>query len=273
MAANSPQRFTRQRCHASGIEAVAADTARHFGRHTHEQYGIGLMERGAQKSASGRGLCEAQAGDLIMVNPAEVHDGMPLGDGGRAWRMLYLEPSVVAGLTADMEAAHPAAAFEFHQPAVRDPRLARRFRTLYQRMTGSGAAAGTLGLDEALLQLLGGMLQRPAPVPCAPAAIARARTMMDDDPGAPLTLATLAREAGLSRYQFLRAFARTTGMTPHAYLVQRRLHHARRLIGAGLPLAQAAADSGFADQSHMTRLFVHSFGMAPGAYAGAGSRG
>jgi AraC-like DNA-binding protein len=114
------------------------------------------------------------------------------------------------------------------------------------------------------------MLQRPAPVPGTPVALARARALMDDDPGAPLTLATLAAEAGLSRYQFLRAFARATGMTPHAYLVQRRLHHARRLIGAGLPLAQAAADSGFADQSHMTRLFVHSFGMAPGAYAAQG---
>lgn len=101
MVSTTDGHFSWLRCRTAGVEAVAADTARHFGRHAHEQYGIGLIERGAQKSASGRGLYEAGAGDLIMVNPGELHDGMPLGDGGRAWRMLYLEPSVVAGLMAE----------------------------------------------------------------------------------------------------------------------------------------------------------------------------
>ena len=156
MVSTTDGHFSWLRCRTAGVEAVAADTARHFGRHAHEQYGIGLIERGAQKSASGRGLYEAGAGDLIMVNPGELHDGMPLGDGGRAWRMLYLEPSVVAGLMADMDGAWPATGFEFRQPAVRDPRLAACFQALYRRMTGSGEATDALDLDEALLQLLGG---------------------------------------------------------------------------------------------------------------------
>ena len=128
MVSTTDGHFSWLRCRTAGVEAVAADTARRFGRHAHEQYGIGLIERGAQKSASGRGLYEAGAGDLIMVNPGELHDGMPLGDGGRAWRMLYLEPSVVAGLMADMDGAGPATGFEFRQPAVRDPRLAACFQ-------------------------------------------------------------------------------------------------------------------------------------------------
>ena len=90
-----------------------------------------------------------------------------------------------------------------------------------------------------------------------------------DDPVAAPTLAVLAQTAGLSRYQFLRGFARATGLTPHAYLMQRRLHRARQLIARGARLAEAAAVSGFADQSHMTRLFVRSFGMGPGTYAKA----
>lgn len=271
MTARQNPRFNWLRCHASGIEAVAADTAQRFGRHTHDQYGVGLIVRGAQRSASGRGMYEAGAGDLIMVNPGEVHDGAPIGDGGRAWRMLYLEPSVIAALATELRDGRGAPSFEFHHPALRDPQLAARFRTLYRQVTDTrtGSAEDRLGIEQALLHWLGGMLHRRVPVPSAPAAIASARAMMDDDPGAPLTLAALAGEAGLSRYQFLRAFARATGMTPHAYLVQRRLQRARRLIAGGLPLAQAAADSGFADQSHMTRLFVRSFGMAPGFYARA----
>jgi AraC-like DNA-binding protein len=58
-------------------------------------------------------------------------------------------------------------------------------------------------------------------------------------------------------------------MTPHAYLMQVRADRARRLIAGGTPLAEAAAGSGFADQSHMTRLFIRAYGITPGAYAAA----
>ena len=77
--------------------------------------------------------------------------------------------------------------------------------------------------------------------------------------------------SGLDRFQVLRSFARATGMTPHAYLVQRRIDLVRRLIASGQPLAQAAVASGFADQSHMTRIFVRKYGISPGAYARATS--
>lgn len=73
----------------------------------------------------------------------------------------------------------------------------------------------------------------------------------------------------MSRFQLLRGFAAATGLTPHAYLMQRRLHLARCLIQTGVPLAQAAAEAGFADQSHMTRLFSRCYGVTPAAYARA----
>jgi hypothetical protein len=52
-----------------GVEAVVAETSHSFAKHTHEQFGIGLISSGAQKSLSGRGMVEAGAGDLISVNP------------------------------------------------------------------------------------------------------------------------------------------------------------------------------------------------------------
>lgn len=264
------KQFSLLRCRRAGIEAVAADTALVFGRHTHEQFGIGLIERGAQKSASGRGVVEASAGDIITVNPGEVHDGAPIGDGGRSWRMLYLTPTLVAELTADIAEGWTASAVEFTQPTVSDKRMAGGFRKLFQAMTAGDAAPDGLEADETLLLFLADLLQtRTGEARLVPAGIASARALIDDDPVAALTLAALAHEAGLSRYQFLRAFARATGLTPHAYLMQRRIHRARQLIGRGMRLADAAADSGFSDQSHMTRLFVRSFGMAPGTYAKA----
>jgi len=81
--------------------------------------------------------------------------------------------------------------------------------------------------------------------------------------------ADLAAVSGLSRFQLVRQFARATGLTPHAYLIQRRIDMARALLARGSTLVDAAAASGFADQSHMTRLFIRAYGITPGAYAAA----
>src|SRR6185437_16758044 len=116
--------FTLLHSRIRGVEAVEADTAFAFGRHTHEQFGVGLIHRGAQKSASGRGPVEAGPGDLITVNPGEVHDGAPIGDQGRGWRMLYLDPAIIASAIADISEGRIGVAIEFSHPAIRDARLA-----------------------------------------------------------------------------------------------------------------------------------------------------
>ena len=210
-------------------------------------------------------MVEAGAGDLITVNPGEVHDGMPIGDEARTWSILYLQPELVADAAADVfeDCRHA----EIVHPVMADPLLARRFGVLFRRLTSRSepGLAGEAGLLDLVAKVL---CERPMPVVAA-ADIRHARGMIDDDPAAGHTLAALAREAGLSRFQLLRAFEKTTGLTAHAYIVQRRVDLARRLIAEGVSLAGAAAGSGFADQSHMTRVFVSKYGISPGTFANA----
>ncbi|MDO3431604.1 AraC family transcriptional regulator [Rhizobium sp. CBN3] len=257
--------FRMLRSALTGVEAVEAETPHSFARHTHEQFGIGLVSSGAQKSLSGRGVVEAEAGDIITVNPNEVHDGAPIGER-RSWRILYFDPEIVTGLSQEIGARRS----EISHPVIRDAAIGSRFETLFRAVTAS--AADALLCEELLLQLVadvmregGGREERP-PVP---ASIRAARDLLDDDPLAAVSLADLSRESGLSRFQLLRGFAKATGLTPHAYLVQARIHIARRLIAEGTPLAEAAFASGFADQSHMTRVFVRKYGLSPRLYAGA----
>lgn len=261
--------FSMQRCAMRGVEAVAADSGHTFPRHTHGQFGIGIIDRGAQKSFSGRGMVEAGAGDVITVNPHEVHDGTPIGDAGRAWRMLYLNPDVVAELAHDLHSGRHSSA-EFNRPVIRDANLARSVRLLFAQMTVPAAQSDALLREQLLLCVLADALHACSrPADDAPDAIRLARTRIDDDPAAAVSLLDLAHETGLSRFQVLRSFARVTGLTPHAYQVQRRVALARRLIGQGLPLADVAAACGFADQSHMTRQFVRKYGVSPGMVAAA----
>ncbi|MBX5194862.1 AraC family transcriptional regulator [Rhizobium sp. NZLR10] len=260
--------FRMLRSALAGVEAVEAETHHSFSRHTHEQFGIGLISAGAQSSLSGRGVVEAEAGDIITVNPNEVHDGAPIGQR-RSWRILYFDPEIVAGLAREIGDGG-AGRSEIPHPVIRNRAIAARFEVLFRAVTGGGVADALLR-EQLLLQLVADVMRERGgsdEQPPVPASIRAARDLIDDDPLAAVSLTDLSRESGLSRFQVLRGFAKATGLTPHAYLVQARIHLARRLIAQGTPLAEAAFASGFADQSHMTRVFVRKYGLSPGLYAG-----
>ncbi|MDB4963073.1 MAG: AraC family transcriptional regulator [Myxococcales bacterium] len=71
---------------------------------------------------------------------------------------------------------------------------------------------------------------------------------------------------GLSPAHFTREFKRATGTSPHAYIMQRRLARAWRLLVAGKALADVASQSGFCDQAHLSRLFKIRYGVTPGVF-------
>ena len=76
----------------------------------------------------------------------------------------------------------------------------------------------------------------------------------------------IAAGLGRSREGFSRLVRRELGVAPHAFRLLARLNLARQLLRAGEPIAAAAADVGFSDQSHLTRLFRGTFGTTPGVY-------
>ncbi|WP_244424642.1 AraC family transcriptional regulator [Methylobacterium nodulans] len=251
----------------TGIEAVALASRRHFPRHAHDHFGIGVMRFGAHRSWSGIGPVEAGAGDVITVNPGEMHDGHPVDDRGRGWTMLYLDPGLMAREMRD-ETPGP---FEITRPAVSDPGLADSLTRLFAGMIAP--KPDLLALEERLLRTLMLLLRRYAnrfpPVREASPPVARALRRLNEAPEIPVTLGELAALSGVSRFQLLRGFSREVGTTPHSYLIQRRVRLARQLLAAGQRPAEAAIAAGFADQSHMTRAFVRQFGVTPARYRSA----
>jgi AraC-like DNA-binding protein len=96
-----------------------------------------------------------------------------------------------------------------------------------------------------------------------------ARERIDSAPEEPVSLAELAALSSVSRFQLLRGFSREVGITPHAYVVQRRVLLAQEFLAEGQTPAQTAALAGFSDQSHMTRAFVRQVGVTPACYRAA----
>ncbi|WP_116140076.1 AraC family transcriptional regulator [Trinickia diaoshuihuensis] len=95
----------------------------------------------------------------------------------------------------------------------------------------------------------------------------RAKELLLSRPSEGMTLADIASECNLSRAYFIRAFAKSTGRTPHQWLLERRAEQARDLLErSDLALSEVAHACGFADQSHMSRVFSKTLGMTPGAW-------
>jgi AraC-like DNA-binding protein len=252
-----------------GVEAMEATTARSYPRHTHDQFGLGLVMDGRHASWSGVGQVEAGPGDFICVNPGEVHDGRGVAGCHRSWRILYFEPRLVAAIREDID-ERPSSAFEFVAPVFSQPELRGRFDGAYAMIAAPGSGRAHIEAETRLLHLFAGLRVEPVRhavrrASCTPQ-IRRTKQLIDESPELPWSLAELARSAGLSRYQLIRGFARVLGLTPHSYIVQRRLELAKRLLHAGRSLAEVAMAAGFSDQSHLTRKFARQFGITPHEY-------
>lgn len=85
--------------------------------------------------------------------------------------------------------------------------------------------------------------------------------------GQDLTLEALAQQAGFSSYHFARLFRQTMGESPHQFVLRQRVERAQHLLKkTNAPLAHIALESGFANQSHLTRIFKRYLGLTPRGY-------
>ncbi|TPN33650.1 helix-turn-helix transcriptional regulator [Mesorhizobium sp. B2-3-3] len=84
--------------------------------------------------------------------------------------------------------------------------------------------------------------------------------------GEPFSIVELATACELSRSYFIKAFKESFGRTPHRWLTEYRIARVKDLLGFDMPIAEIAIACGFADQSHMTRVFTDIVGVSPGRF-------
>jgi len=172
--------------------------------------------------------------------------------------------------TSEYEAVTRGAVLSADVPVLTTPAVDLRHRALVAR---SHAGAEPDELAERAVVLVGSVLAGllpdaiaagfPAPMP-ARRLVDDVRQVLSEDPGAPLQ--ELAGAAGLSSYHVSRVFRRTTGVTISAFRSRLRVRRAlEQLAGGQRDLARLAAETGFADQAHLTRSVRRETGSTPAA--------
>ena len=209
------------------------------------------------------------AGSLLLGNPNQYFEcGHEHGEGDRCLSFYY-EPEHFESIASNAGFAAANARF----PTLRLPAL-RELSPVFAR----GCAALSRGdsspefWEELSLQVAGQVLDlcadvpagRYAPPPSAVARVTRVLRAILHGFDTNLDLGTLAQEAGLSRFHFLRTFERITGLTPHQYLIRLRLREAAaQLASEPAKIVDVALGCGFGDVSNFNRAFRAEFGQNP----------
>lgn len=256
---------------AGGLDCLSATFHTHaYAPHTHDTFVIGVIEAGCETYRLAGVRQRAPAGRLCFVNPGVVHDGEPEG-GFYSYRMTYPSVALMRAVAEDLAERRMPQGLSFPEPVVDDPATVATFLAAHRGLESGG---GALVTDSALWHAYGLALRRHGGVVARAdgqtlresAPVARARDFLDAHFGEDVDLARLASVAGLPRTRLIRAFRQETGLTPHAFLTDRRVREAARRLAAGMAPADVAAACGFCDQSHLNRAFKARIGVPPGAF-------
>lgn len=248
---------------APGIDRAEVRLSRYaFAAHRHGTYAIGVTTAGVQtfRYRGERRVC--LPGQLHVLHPDEAHDGAAGTDDGFSYRILYIEPELVRD-------ALDGRALPFVADPVRQPNeVTAPVVALLADVAGPLGELDSVDLAVAVAETLHLLAGRPDLHPSVDtAAVISARDYLRAHARERTPAATLERVAGTDRYTLARHFRRAYGTSPGRYRTLRRLALARRAIERGAPLARAAADTGFADQSHLTRQFKRAYGFTPSRWA------
>lgn len=218
--------------------------AQPFAVHSHRHYVIGRVEGGERDLDLN--------GSRVRIVPGDMHGCCQAGDALFAYDSVTIAAEVLDG-----------ARLRF--PRRDDGEALRAFDALLRSIEGGD---GTEMLERALF--LASCLDaggEPSAVPAAHEASAlRAFAHLRGHLAEPHAIAELAATEGISEYALIRAYRKRFDITPLQHLMSLRVECACGLLSEGAAPADVAAEAGFADQAHLTRVFKQRIGTTPAAY-------
>jgi AraC-like DNA-binding protein len=238
----------------------------------HSHYCIAVVMEGSFQYQSRGGRELMTPGSLLLGNAGQHFEcGHEHGVGDRCISFAY-ETEYFEDLATEMDSPYFSM---LRVPPIRD--LSGLVARVCAGLIGSSShrtPEGEQPWKEVGVELVGRALENASKgtpslrnFAAAESRVTRIVRLIDTHPNSDHGLESLAREAKLSRYHFLRVFQQLTGLTPYQYLRRTRLRRAAgRLIAESAPVLDIALDSGFGDVSNFNHAFRAEFGLSPRSY-------
>lgn len=254
------------------VEARSTQDGRRvcYARHSHATFSIGAVMGGRSTYLNGKVQERIGAGAVVVMNPEDVHACNPVGDQPWSYRMLYVDVPWLTNLQHELGFNPNLDLRAFSTTATTEPVLFAGLNRLYGILTDEHAEhlqkhSAAITFFSAAQQLLD-----PAPSLTRDAnhKLIRAAEFISENFTRSLKLDEICAAADLSASYLIRSFNQQYGMTPHTYLINRRIQYSREQLRRGRTIADVALDAGFADQAHFQRAFKQFLAATPGQYRG-----
>ncbi len=239
--------------------------------HSHPTYSIGAVDEGTSLfTGASDGPITLHAGSVVFVPASRIHACNPVPNTAWSYQMLHLSAAWFHAARQEYDQTQVNHVSIAPIRVVVNPRVYARFCRLN---TVLFFQVDPRDKEATLIEFMGDFDEAqglPINVPViSPHLIGQLTPILDflrHGPATGTPLAELACLADMSRYQLIRAFRATTGMTPHAWQLNQRINLARGRIRAGEGIADVAYRLGFADQAHFQRVFKAYAGVTPGRF-------
>jgi AraC-like DNA-binding protein len=240
-----------------------------YAPHCHETFSIGAITAGASTYFNGDAQERIARGTLVLINPQTVHACNPID--GRPWSylMFYVDARWLGALQHELGVSSDGHFIPYASIQSLDQALFNGLIQLYATLRDP--QADTLHKQSAAVEYFTLLQQTLAPAPTQPHAeplqqLSRAADYIAEHCTEALRLEDICQAAELSPSYLIRTFKQHYGMTPHAYLLNRRIQRSQHWLRQGLDLAEIALAAGFADQAHFQRTFKRQLAATPGQY-------
>lgn len=234
-----------------------------------DSYAVSFVEQGRFSLLYKRQEILYQNGDVLLSYPGTTRRfGHPGECGDDVCLSVHFSPEVVRNV--------------FMEDVSGLPKLQASGRTMFLawQIRRALECNESVWVESAILEALSALLTQASqwkPLFCRETQfrfyakrIAEAKELLDQSFDQNHSLLALGRSVGMSVFHFHRIFRQLVGITPHQYLLRRRLMHSLSLLKQGSAVTRAALDSGFNNHGYFSRTFKKSFGITPREYAKTG---
>ncbi|WP_338919086.1 AraC family transcriptional regulator [Pseudomonas silesiensis] len=241
-----------------------------YTRHAHEHFSIGAITAGRSTYIHEQSHFQVGTGTVVLMNPGDVHACNPIDNQPWSYLMLYVDTPWLTDLQHQLGFSHDLAFRRFSITHNRDTLLFDGLKSLYEVLVDQQQEV--LHKHSAAVEFFTEVQLRLNPVdpPLREPnfKLERAADYIRDNCTQMLKLEDICLAAQLSPSYLIRAFKQQYGMTPHAFLVNRRIQFAQDRLRRGELIADVALEAGFADQAHFQRAFKQHLAATPGQYRG-----
>ncbi|MGY5385814.1 AraC family ligand binding domain-containing protein [Bacillus spizizenii] len=238
-----------------------------FPNHFHDYYVIGFIEKGQRYLACQDQEYIINPGDLLLFNPRDTHSCEQIDGRTLDYRCINVMPDVMEKAVKEITGAGHLPYFSQH--VLFRHELTTSLQELHILISKEKQA---LRKEELFLHLLEELIRHYSDVtflssiPEPSDEVKMVCEFLEEHYTENVTLNDLSELTGWSKYHLLRSFTKQKGITPNSYLETIRINQAKKLLEQGVRPIDAAFQTGFSDQSHMTKFFKRQVGLTPKQY-------